>query len=222
MRNSPRKNKGFQGWYLRNAVPARGRKPFQLFIIYKKLGIIWEMQSPQGDGNPMQPSRQPILTTLIWEMQSPQGDGNYCKHFTIMNVWNIWEMQSPQGDGNLELPDIHDWLFDYLRNAVPARGRKPSSVLESTLKLFEKCSPRKGTETWIRKSGAWEMQRIWEMQSPQGDGNLLFITISPPFIVKFEKCSPRKGTETVWEFPIVYNGLFEKCSPRKGTETILY
>ena len=149
MRNSPRKNKGFQGWYLRNAVPARGRKPLQLVHVLN----------------------------------------SFCK---------IWEMQSPQGDGNKSLVAVITKTFVDLRNAVPARGRKLSVQwrLREDCQGFEKCSPRKGTETnWYTFQTAFVVSylrnavpargrklfhfsspsltgcNIWEMQSPQGDGN---------------------------------------------------
>ena len=58
-------------------------------------------------------------------------------------------MQSPQGDGNVTF----------------------SFFMIYTFFLFEKCSPRKGTETYFRSV----------------ERQLFFL---------FEKCSPRKGTET--------------------------
>ena len=145
MRNSPRKNKGFQGWYLRNAVPARGRKPHQLFR-YRTGKNLRNAVPARG--------RKPLIITLkyflelIWEMQSPQGDGNQLVHisnsFRSVNLRNavpargrkhiflirqvsviIWEMQSPQGDGNYSFHQLGaSSLLPNLRNAVPARGRK--------------------------------------------------------------------------------------------------
>ena len=111
----------------------------------------------------------------------------------------IWEMQSPQGDGNLERFSSITVCAHYLRNAVPARGRKryiPLPRLTAPWNWFEKCSPRKGTETnWYTFQTAFVVSylrnavpargrklfhfsspsltgcNIWEMQSPQGDGN---------------------------------------------------
>ena len=57
-------------------------------------------------------------------------------------------MQSPQGDGN---------------NSV--------LVIDSNGRIFEKCSPRKGTETFTINIPCHSSVNIWEMQSPQGDGN---------------------------------------------------
>ena len=107
-------------------------------------------------------------------------------------------MQSPWGDGN-SCKRLDKCLAIYLRNAVPVRGRK--RVVGCDLQwwriVFEKCSPREGTET--------------------SAGPLLTV-----LRLLFEKCSPREGTETpsqgLFERGYV---VFEKCSPREGTETVL-
>ena len=60
-------------------------------------------------------------------------------------------MQSPQGDGNLPI----------------------ETGLKNVALPFEKCSPRKGTETMLKLILYVIIMHIWEMQSPQGDGNVL-------------------------------------------------
>ena len=92
-------------------------------------------------------------------------------------------------------------FFSYLRNAVPVRGRKQlARFIDNPLStVFEKCSPREGTETC---------------------GKLETVYNDKPEI--FEKCSPREGTETRLRcFSHSPRRLFEKCSPREGTETKL-
>ena len=106
-------------------------------------------------------------------------------------------MQSPQGDGNSMAYTSSVMESTYLRNAVPARGRKQLNrwFYRHSCNRFEKCSPRKGTETITGRT-------VSGMDS------------------LFEKCSPRKGTETSNRTLSMFSRLqFEKCSPRKGTET---
>ena len=108
--------------YLRNAVPARGRKP----------GI----------------ARYTWLIVRLFEKCSPRkGTETWIRKSGAWEMQRIWEMQSPQGDGN-HIWETFNICASNLRNAVPARGRKLiSDDYQWTVFEFEKCSPRKGTET---------------------------------------------------------------------------
>ena len=83
-------------------------------------------------------------------------------------------MQSPQGDGN---------------KCRPAFDCPP-------ITLFEKCSPRKGTETiMVVQTYAWTAYNNLRNAVPargrkRRHGKCAVLSRT------FEKCSPRKGTET--------------------------
>ena len=131
-------------------------------------------------------------------------------------------MQSPWGDGN----NYNLFCFRFF------------------VILFEKCSPREGTETQLETARCTLPTVIWEMQSPWGDGNVKSVhswkleqhNLRNAVPVRgrkpkrksrkrrrmqFEKCSPREGTETIVDENLISSSVkkFEKCSPREGTET---
>ena len=130
-------------------------------------------------------------------------------------------MQSPQGDGNTNMFHRTVKYMNNLRNAVPARGRKrwvPWRKEQRSLS-FEKCSPRKGTETCRdHLLSGWVLHYL--RNAVPARGRKLLLKFYKNCVTIFEKCSPRKGTETrIRYLHTAHRKLFEKCSPRKGTET---
>ena len=136
----------------------------------------------------------------IWEMQSPQGDGN-SSDLNFLHIHALFEKCSPRKGtetflhSNMELL----WRKD-LRNAVPARGRKLVIYI-----LF------------------LHIITIWEMQSPWGDGNKKR-TRGQSVDYGFEKCSPREGTETLCSFlPPVFNcSDLRNAVPVRGRKRFSY
>ena len=136
-------------WKFEKCSPREGTETLISIQCTYPVNFIWEMQSPWGDGNTLREHIAKLFKS-IWEMQSPWGDGNYSSSFSIINITN------------------------HLRNAVPVRGRKQGICFSvSSESLFEKCSPREGTETFLTTNDTF-----WHLP--------------------FEKCSPREGTETFW------------------------
>ena len=99
MRNSPRKNKGFQGWYLRNAVPVRGRKPFSFVIVTDEDFLKFEKCSPR------------------------EGTETFKTATHCISIDNLRNAVPVRGRKHVSL--LSSTVFiSHLRNAVPVRGRK--------------------------------------------------------------------------------------------------
>ena len=86
-----------------------------------------------------------------------------------------------------------------LRNAVPVRGRKQieqSVMYIWQFQVFEKCSPREGTETLI--SGFIDIKYFSYLRNavPVRGRKPISYTLQELLQKIFEKCSPREGTET--------------------------
>ena len=130
-------------------------------------------------------------------------------------------MQSPWGDGN-------------------SQSTENASI---NVLLFEKCSPREGTETQrtqLKIDGIKHLRnavpvrglklqvlpmshgrfQIWEMQSPWGDGNIVPYT-PKTFGWNLRNAVPVRGRKPVMKKRGRNYIQFEKCSPREGTETLL-